>query len=212
VRFDRLYFLDDLSDIAPCHLQIVVVLQIKPKMRRRTERLAQAESRVRCDTHILRCDALNARSRNAHLAGERASRQLERNKKFLTKNFTGVQGREFFGIGISRVFVALVTFIVLSDSRLFQLLSGSRVQVKQTRTLSLTLIEYCPARSPFRASRRLPGGAFKSSNRVAAFRYRSFRRATFRISAENPLGHSPLKTASVIEPLKLLIMRLCITT
>jgi hypothetical protein len=97
VRFDRLYFLDDLSDIAPRHLQVVVILQIKPKMRRRTERLAQAESRVRCDTHILRCDALNARSRNAHLASQRAGRQLERNEKLLTDNFTGMHGREFFG-------------------------------------------------------------------------------------------------------------------
>jgi hypothetical protein len=74
-RLNRLYFFDDLSDSSR-HLQIVVVLQIQPKVRCRAERLTQAQGGVGCDVHLLRCDPLNACSRNVHRAGERASRQL----------------------------------------------------------------------------------------------------------------------------------------
>ena len=101
MRFDRFYFFDDLSDMPPCDLQIVVVLQIEPELRRRAEGLAQAKGRVGGDTDILGRNALDARARQVHLAGERASRQLERDKKLLAENFSGVHGGQLLCHGLS---------------------------------------------------------------------------------------------------------------
>ncbi len=54
----------------------------------------------------------------------------------------------------------------------------SGVQRKQTRHCRLIRMEYCPRRSPFNASSRLPGGESKSSRRVAASTISSLRRTT----------------------------------
>lgn len=54
-----------------------------------------------------------------------------------------------------------------------------------------------PGPVAFSASSRLPGGAFKSSSRVAASSIRSFRRATLATSDGKPLGNLPAHTAAV---------------
>src|SRR5271165_5056846 len=68
-------------------------------------------------------------------------------------------------------------------------------------------IECLPARSPLRASRRLPGGEFKASRKAAASTMISFRRATLARFAGKPFGTMrPSRINSANFPLKLPIM------
>lgn len=97
----RLNFLELSSDPALRDLQIVVILQIEPQLRRGTKGLAQAKGRVGGNAYVLGCNALNARTRQVHLAGERAGRQLERNKKLLAENFSGMHGAQLPCHGLS---------------------------------------------------------------------------------------------------------------
>src|SRR6266478_8749972 len=67
-------------------------------------------------------------------------------------------------------------------------------------------IECLPAKSPLRASRRLPGGEFKASRKAAASTIISFRRATLARFAGKPFGiMRPSRIGSANFPLKFLI-------
>src|ERR1700730_9831839 len=67
-------------------------------------------------------------------------------------------------------------------------------------------IECLPAKSPLRASRRLPGGEFRASRKAAASTIISFRRATLARFAGKPFGTMrPRRIGSANLPLKLLI-------
>ena len=69
----------------------------------------------------------------------------------------------------------------------------------------------CPPRSPFSASRRLPGGTRRSSNRSAISSCRSFRRATAAMFT-NLFAGSPFERAWVSAHLKVLITASLIVT
>jgi len=100
------------------HLQIVVVLLIGPALRRRAEGLAQATGGVSGNAHVLGYKSLNARSRQVHLAGAPADK-LSGTRNASRSTSPGCLGGSFF----RHRFWALVVFVLVSNSRLFQLLS-----------------------------------------------------------------------------------------
>src|SRR3954452_6701149 len=93
----RLYLRKVLADLTLCHLNIVVVLQVKPKRRRGSECLGEPERGIRGYPGFLVRQPLDARSGHAAGFRQRASRHFERDQKFFPENFTGVHGRELFG-------------------------------------------------------------------------------------------------------------------
>src|SRR5262245_13653876 len=92
-------------------LQVEVVLQIKPEVRRRAEGLAQTKGSVSGDAHVFRCNPVTRRRLNGHLAGDRASGQLEWNKKFFAKDFSSMYRRKLFGHSLPQLL-----FVVSSGS------------------------------------------------------------------------------------------------
>ena len=79
----------------------------------------------------------------------------------------------------------------LSESRISQHRKRRRRQSgSRFATVSLTEMECCPFRSPSSAWSRLPGGTFRSSNRVARSTYSSLRARTFGNFRRKPLDLS----------------------
>jgi len=77
-------------------------------------------------------------------------------------------------------------------------------RAKAHRNWSFTRMLCCPARSPLRVSRRLPGGTRRSPSRSAISSWRSFRRATWATFTKR-LTLSPRASAAVSAHLKVLI-------
>jgi hypothetical protein len=93
----RRYLRKVLADLALCHLNIVVVLQVKPKRRCGSECPGEPERGIRGYPGFLVREPLDARSGHAAGSRQRASRYFEWDQKFFPENFTGVHGRELFG-------------------------------------------------------------------------------------------------------------------
>src|SRR5581483_6715231 len=75
---DRLDAVDDLAEIAPRDLNVIVVLQVEPKLRRRAERLGKPKRGVGGDAGLFAGDPLDPRARQAASLGEGACRYLQR--------------------------------------------------------------------------------------------------------------------------------------
>src|SRR3954464_9070763 len=90
----RLYLRKVLADLTLCDLNIVVVLQVKPKRRCGSECLGEPERGIRGYAGFLVCKPLDARSRHATGLRKRTGRHFERNQEFLPENFAGVHWRE----------------------------------------------------------------------------------------------------------------------
>src|SRR5205814_3739672 len=98
--FRLVYGLDpveNLAKIALGDLNIIVSLQIEPKLRRRAERLAEPQRSIGRNTGLLAGNPLDPSPRQAADLGKSARRHLERNEKFLPQNLTGVHGLELLG-------------------------------------------------------------------------------------------------------------------
>jgi hypothetical protein len=90
----RLYLRKVLADLTLCYLNIVVVLQVKPKRRRGSECPGEPERGIRGYTGFLIRKPLDARSGYPAGFRKRASRHFERDQEFFPENFTRVHGRE----------------------------------------------------------------------------------------------------------------------
>jgi hypothetical protein len=86
-----------LADRLLRRFDVVTVLQVEPELRRGAERLAQAQGGIGRDADRLGGDALDPRARHTHRFRQRAGRQAERNEKFLTQDFAGMERGKFFG-------------------------------------------------------------------------------------------------------------------
>ena len=76
-------------------MQVVVVLEVEPELRCGAECLAQPQRGIGSDTGRPQRDALDARARDIHLPGQRASRQFEQHQELLAQNFSRMHGCEF---------------------------------------------------------------------------------------------------------------------
>ena len=122
----------------------IAALKIHPEFGARPKETGKAQGRVRRQIDLLISEAFSAGERNADRARHRAGRKVEWRKKFLPKDFAGVDRRAFGGVdGV---------YSVVFDSSTSA--GPWSVQTKQSRNGSLTRIEYGPARSPFSVSSR----------------------------------------------------------
>jgi hypothetical protein len=92
---DGLYPVESLAEIALRHLNVVVGLQIEPKLRRRAERLGQSKRGIGRNTCLLAGDPLDSRPRQTADLCKSACRQFERNEKLFPQNLAGMHGLEF---------------------------------------------------------------------------------------------------------------------
>ena len=103
VRLGRLRIIDGLdaleclAEIALRDLDIVISLQIEPKLRRRAERLGETQRGVGRNTGLLIGDPLNSRARQAADLGKSAGRHFERNEELFPQNLAGMHGFELPG-------------------------------------------------------------------------------------------------------------------
>src|SRR5450759_2738383 len=84
---DRLDLVELLADLALGDFHIITVLEIHPELCGGAEGLAETQRRIGGDPGRFRRDALDARAGQVTRLGERASRQIKREKKFFSKNF-----------------------------------------------------------------------------------------------------------------------------
>src|SRR5713226_9218248 len=150
-----------ISEIALRDLNVIVVLQIEPKLCRGAECLGEPKRRIGGNAGPFAGDPFDPCARQAANLGKSARRHFQRNQELLPQNLTGMHGLEF--LGHCRVLFKWQSTISTSAG-------PSAVQTKHTRNWSLILIECCPLRSPANASRRLPGGDLKSLRSPAALR------------------------------------------
>src|SRR6516164_5004610 len=94
---DGLDAVENLAEIALRDLNVIVVLQIEPKQRRRAERLGEPKRCIGGNAGLFVGDPLDSRSRQAAGLGKCACRHFERNQELLPQNLTGMHGLEFFG-------------------------------------------------------------------------------------------------------------------
>src|SRR5262245_707201 len=99
-RLRLVYGLDaikNLAEIALRDLNVIVVLQIEPKLCRCAERLGEPKRGIRRDAGLFAGDPFDSCPRQAADLGKRARRHLERNEELLPQNLTGMHGLELLG-------------------------------------------------------------------------------------------------------------------
>ena len=94
---DRLDLVEFLADLALGNFHIVTVLEIHPELRGRTEGLAETQRGIGGDPGRFGRNALDTRAGQVTRLGKRASRQIKREKKFFSQNFSGMHGSKLFG-------------------------------------------------------------------------------------------------------------------
>jgi hypothetical protein len=98
--FRLVYGLDaveNLAEIALRDLNIIVGLQIQPKLRRCAERLGEPKRGISRNAGLLAGDPLDSRPRQAADLGKSACRHFERNEKLLPQNLAGMHGLQLLG-------------------------------------------------------------------------------------------------------------------
>lgn len=119
-RLRRVHGLDAiqyLAEIALRDLNIVVGLQIEPKLRRGTERLAEPQRGVGGYPGLFVGDPLDSRPRQAADPGKSARRHLERDEELLAQNLAGMHGLELPGHVVSSSWRMIFSGKPLSASR-----------------------------------------------------------------------------------------------
>src|SRR5579872_175451 len=94
---DSLDAVKNLAEIALCNLNIIVGLQIEPKLRRCAERLPKPQRSIGRDASLFAGNPLNPRPRQAADLGESARRHFGRHEELLSQNFTGMHRLELLG-------------------------------------------------------------------------------------------------------------------
>ena len=89
--------IENLTQITLRDLNIMVDLQIEPKLGRCAQRLAESKRSIGCNARLLAGDPLNSRSRQAADLGKSARGHFERNKELLPQNLPRMHGLELFG-------------------------------------------------------------------------------------------------------------------
>jgi hypothetical protein len=93
---NRLNFVKLPTDLALGDFYIVTVLEIHPELCGGTKCLAETQRGIGGDPSCFRCNTFDARAWQVTRLGERASGQIERQKKFFSQNFSGMHGRKLF--------------------------------------------------------------------------------------------------------------------
>ena len=94
----RLDAIESLAQLALRNLDIGVILQIEPQLRRCAERLAEPKGRIGRNSGLLAGDPLDSRARQAASLGQGARREFERNKELLRRTSPGRMGLSFLAI------------------------------------------------------------------------------------------------------------------
>jgi hypothetical protein len=94
---DRLDLIELLADLALGDFHIVTVLEIQPELSGGAKGLSETQRGIGGDPGRFRRNALDARAGQVTRLGERASRQIKREKKFFSQNFAGMHGSKLFG-------------------------------------------------------------------------------------------------------------------
>ncbi len=89
--------IENLREVALGDLNIVIGLQIEPKLCRGAERLAEPKRRIGGDAGLFARDPLDSGSRQATDLGKSASRHCERDEELLTQNLAGMHGLKLLG-------------------------------------------------------------------------------------------------------------------
>lgn len=77
-------------------VQFVVRLQVQPELRGSSEKPAQPDGRVRCDSALTQDYFVDSPGRHADLPGDFVLRQAIRLQKFLVQDFARMDRREVF--------------------------------------------------------------------------------------------------------------------
>src|SRR5208337_1331109 len=89
--------IENFADVALGYLNVIVVLQIEPKLRRCAERLGKPKRSIGGNAGPFAGDPLESRARQAASLGESARRQIQRNQELFSQNLTGMHGLELLG-------------------------------------------------------------------------------------------------------------------
>jgi hypothetical protein len=90
-------FREGIAEVEPGDLDVVVGLQIEPKLRRRAERLGEPKRGIGRDARLLAGDPLDSRPRQTTGPHKSARRQLERDEKLLPQYLARMHGLELPG-------------------------------------------------------------------------------------------------------------------
>src|ERR1700680_211528 len=99
-RLRLVYSLDtieNLAEIALRDLNIIVILQIEPKLCRCAERLGEPKRSIGSNAGPFAGDPLDPCARQAAGLGKSARRHFQRNQELLPQNLTGMHGLELLG-------------------------------------------------------------------------------------------------------------------
>src|SRR5258708_33111319 len=94
---DGLDAIKNLAEIALCDLNVIVVLQIEPKLCGCAERLGEPKRRIGADASLFAGDPLDPSARQAAGLGKSARRHLQRNQELLPQNLAGMHRLEVLG-------------------------------------------------------------------------------------------------------------------
>ena len=89
--------IENLAEIAFRDLNVIVVLKIEPKLRRRAERLGEPQRRIGSNAGLFAGDPLDPSARQAAGLGKSPRRHFQRNQELLPQNLTGMHGLELLG-------------------------------------------------------------------------------------------------------------------
>ena len=100
-RLDRFHAIsssiENLAEIALRDLNVIVVLQIEPKLCRCAERLGEPKRSIGGNAGLFAGDPLDPCARQAAGLGKSARRHFQRNQELLPQNLTGMHGLELLG-------------------------------------------------------------------------------------------------------------------
>src|SRR6202521_2554716 len=89
--------IEKLAEIALRDLNVIVVLQIEPKLCRRAERFGEPKRGIGANAGLFAGDPLDPCARQAAGLGKSARGHFQRNQEFLPQNLTGMHGLELLG-------------------------------------------------------------------------------------------------------------------
>src|SRR5882724_6048175 len=90
--------IENLAEIALRDLNIIVILQIEPKLRRCAERLGEPKRGIGGNSSLLAGDTFDPRARQAASLGKSTRRHLQRNQELLPQNLSGMHRLELLGL------------------------------------------------------------------------------------------------------------------
>src|SRR5258708_3216002 len=89
--------IEHLAEITLCDLNVIVVLQIEPKLWRCAESLGESKRGIGGNAGLFAGDPLDPSARQAARLGKSARRHLQRNQELLPQNLTGMHRLELLG-------------------------------------------------------------------------------------------------------------------